>query len=52
MTAKNIGDLLNAGNIPWSSFVGGFNLQASNPNSSTGCHRSSVSPITGGSHGD
>src|SRR6202042_2227985 len=26
-TAKNIGDLLNAADIPWGSFVGGFNLQ-------------------------
>src|SRR5262249_54101012 len=24
---KNIGDLLNAAEIPWGSFVGGFNLQ-------------------------
>ncbi|MGA2056275.1 MAG: alkaline phosphatase family protein [Bradyrhizobium sp.] len=36
-TAKNIGDLLNAANIPWGSFVGGFNLQAVNANMSTGC---------------
>jgi phospholipase C len=52
MTAKNIGDLLNAGNIPWGSFVGGFNLQTINNNGSTGCNRSSVSSVTGGSHGD
>jgi phospholipase C len=52
MTAKNIGDLLNAGNIPWGSFFGGFNLQAINANGSTGCHRSTLSPVTGGSHGD
>jgi phospholipase C len=36
-TAKNIGDLLNAANIPWGSFVGGFNLQTVNKNGSTGC---------------
>src|SRR6202161_2217180 len=36
-TAKNIGDLLNAADIPWGSFVGGFNLQTINDNSSTGC---------------
>jgi phospholipase C len=36
-TAKNIGDLLNAANIPWGSFVGGFNLQAVNGNMTTGC---------------
>jgi phospholipase C len=52
MTAKNIGDMLNAGNIQWGSFVGGFNLQTINPNGTTGCHRSTVSPVTGGSPGD
>jgi phospholipase C len=45
--AKNIGDLLNGANIPWGSFVGGFNLQTINNNGSTGCHRSSISPVTG-----
>jgi phospholipase C len=34
---KNIGDLLNAANIPWGSFAGGFNLQTVNANGSTGC---------------
>jgi phospholipase C len=52
MTGKNIGDLLNAANIPWGSFVGGFNLQTINDNGSTGCKRSSISAVTGGSHGD
>jgi phospholipase C len=52
MTSKNIGDLLNAANIPWGSFVGGFNLQTINDNGSTGCGRSSISAVTGGSHGD
>jgi phospholipase C len=37
MKSKNIGDLLNAANIPWGSFVGGFNLQTQNENGSTGC---------------
>ena len=37
ITSKNIGDLLNAANIPWGSFVGGFNLQTQNENGSTGC---------------
>ena len=46
-TAKNIGDLLNAANIPWGSFVGGFNLQTINNNGSTGCARSSVSAVIG-----
>jgi phospholipase C len=52
MTAKNIGDLLNTANIPWGSFVGGFNLQTINDNGSTGCSRSHVSPVTGRTNGD
>jgi phospholipase C len=52
MTSKNIGDLLNNANIPWGSFVGGFNLETINANGSTGCKRSSISSVTGGSHGD
>jgi phospholipase C len=55
-TAKNIGDLLNAANIPWGSFVGGFSLQTMNENGSTGCQipgqagstgRSNISAVTG-----
>jgi phospholipase C len=46
--AKNIGDLLNAGNIPWGSFVGGFNLQTINDNGTSGCARSTVSQVVGG----
>ncbi|MBV8925043.1 MAG: alkaline phosphatase family protein [Bradyrhizobium sp.] len=46
--AKNIGDLLNAANIPWGSFVGGFNLQTINDNATTGCARSTVSQVVGG----
>jgi phospholipase C len=41
MASKNIGDLLNAANIPWGSFIGGFNLQTINENGSTGCTRTS-----------
>jgi len=52
MAGKNIGDLLNTANIPWGSFVGGFNLQTINNNGSTGCGRSSISAVTGGAHGD
>jgi phospholipase C len=51
-TAKNIGDLLNAANIPWGSFVGGFNLQTINDNGSTGCARSHISEVTGRTQGD
>ena len=56
MTSKNIGDLLNAADIPWGSFVGGFNLQTINLNGTTGCQlanpgqtggRSSVEAATG-----
>jgi phospholipase C len=50
--AKNIGDLLNAANIPWGSFVGGFNLQTINNNGTTGCGRSTVSQVVGGAVGD
>jgi phospholipase C len=47
-TAKNIGDLLNAAEIPWGSFYGGFNLQTINANGTTGCSRSTVSQVVGG----
>ena len=40
MTAQNIGDLLNKADIPWGSFVGGFNLQTINKTAVTGCSRS------------
>jgi phospholipase C len=49
---KNIGDLLNAVDIPWGSFVGGFDLKTINANGSTGCKRSSVSQVTGRTAGD
>ena len=56
MTSLNIGDLLNEANIPWGSFVGGFNLQTINNNGSTGCFgvppgnigRNSASQVIGG----
>jgi phospholipase C len=50
--ARNVGDLLNAANIPWGSFVGGFNLQTINNNGTTGCKRSTVSQVVGGAVGD
>jgi len=52
MTSKNIGDLLNAADIPWGSFVGGFNLQTINDNGSTGCARSHISEVTGRTNTD
>ncbi|CAM2166489.1 phospholipase C [Paraburkholderia sacchari] len=42
INAKNIGDLLNAKQITWGGFMGGFNLQTTNPNGTTGCKRSTV----------
>jgi phospholipase C len=45
--AKNIGDLLNAANIPWGNFAGGFNLQTINANGTTGCKRSTVGEVVG-----
>ena len=47
MTGKNIGDLLNAKNISWGWFNGGFNTGAINVNGTTGCNRSSTSPTVG-----
>jgi len=47
-SAKNIGDLLNAANIPWGNFVGGFNLQTIADNGTSGCGRSTVSQVIGG----
>ena len=47
MTGKNIGDLLNAQNISWGGFMGGFNLTTVNSNSTTGCKRSTLSPVVG-----
>jgi phospholipase C len=39
MHGNNIGDLLNAKNITWGSFMGGFDLTIVNPNGTTGCAR-------------
>ncbi len=47
MDGKNIGDLLNAGGVSWGGFMGGFALDASNANSTTGCKRSTRSPVIG-----
>jgi phospholipase C len=44
---KNIGDLLNAKGISWGFFEGGFNLKTVNSNGTTGCKRSTTSPLTG-----
>jgi phospholipase C len=47
MTSKNIGDLLNSANITWGGFMGGFNLTTVNANGTTGCKRSTYSPVLG-----
>jgi len=52
MTSKNIGDLLNAAHISWGGFMGGFNLQLTNANGTTGCLRSTFSSVTGGTTAD
>ncbi len=45
LSGKNIGDLLNAGRIAWGGFMGGFNLQITNANGTTGCGRSTYSTV-------
>ena len=52
MTGKNIGDLLNAANITWGSFMGGFNLGLTNANGTTGCARSTFSTVVGAATAD
>jgi len=44
---RNIGDLLNAHNITWGSFMGGFDLTIKNANGTTGCLRSSTTKAPG-----
>jgi len=52
MGGKNIGDLLNAANITWGGFMGGFNLQTVNANGTTGCARSTWSDVLGSAPAD
>jgi phospholipase C len=52
MTGKNIGDLLNAKNITWGGFMGGFNLSTTNGNGTTGCLRSTMSTVVGAATAD
>jgi phospholipase C len=44
MTGRNIGDLLTEAGVSWGFFQGGFDLTVVNPNGTTGCRRSSMSP--------
>ncbi len=46
MQGKNVGDLLNAQNITWGFFEGGFDLTQTNANGTTGCQRSTSSSVT------
>jgi phospholipase C len=48
MTGQNIGDLLSKAGLTWGSFMGGFNLQATNPNGTTGCKRTTFGTVVGG----
>jgi phospholipase C len=52
MAGKNIGDLLNISGISWGGFMGGFNLSTVNSNGTTGCKRSTLSPVVGQSTAD
>jgi phospholipase C len=47
MGGQNIGDLLNEAGVTWGSFMGGFDLTATNSNGTTGCMRSTTSAYTG-----
>jgi phospholipase C len=47
MAGKNIGDMLNAARVTWGGFMGGFNLDATNANGTTGCKRSTHSTVVG-----
>jgi len=42
MSGKNIGNMLNDAGVSWGSFMGGFDLTATNPNGTAGCSRSST----------
>ena len=47
MSGKTIGGLLNGGGITWGSFMGGFRLDTTNANGSTGCKRATHSTVVG-----
>ena len=52
MGGRNVGDLLNQAGVTWGFFEGGFDLTVTNPNGTTGCHRSHLSAITGQTKAD
>jgi len=45
MSGRNIGDLLNDAGVTWGGFMGGFDISAANANGTTGCKRTTYSPI-------
>ena len=49
---QNIGDLLNAQGVTWGWFEGGFDLSIRNANGTTGCNRTTTSPVTSVTEGD
>jgi phospholipase C len=52
LSGLTVGDLLNNAGLTWGWFQGGFDLTVTNPNGTTGCARSTVSPVTGLTEGD
>ncbi len=46
MGGTNVGDMLNAANVTWGFFEGGFDLTQTNSNGTTGCARTTKSAIT------
>lgn len=52
MSGQNIGDLLNARDISWGSFMGGFDLSRINDNGTSGCGRSTFSETVNETVGD
>jgi len=45
MSGRNVGDMLNAKNVSWGWFEGGFDLSLTNANGTTGCLRSSKQTV-------
>jgi phospholipase C len=52
LAGKTVGDLLNTAGLTWGWFQGGFDLTVTNPNGTTSCQRSTVSPTTGATVAD
>jgi phospholipase C len=52
MSGQNIGDLLNAADITWGWFEGGFDLTKTNSNGTSGCNRTTTSAVTGVTEND